>query len=128
MADIFKILSISFLCLFTPSCASPEAPVAPAANPEKLSCRLGETIEVLLESNPTTGYQWFVVDAGNPNLKLLGSEYRPSSASENLCGAGGNTAFYFKAVAAGTSSLKFKYARPWENAPLKCSAYEVSIR
>ena len=75
----------------------------------------GKTIEIKLESNPTTGYGWILSDDYDKNIiSLISTEYKQSSSGENLVGAGGYEYFYFKAGSRGETVLVLNYARPWE--------------
>lgn len=71
---------------------------------------------ITLAANPTTGFQWTVVEFDKDLLSLSSSVYqRPDT---KLIGAGGHMLFTFtlnkgKAYPQSTN-LVFKYARPWE--------------
>ena len=89
-----------------------------------------QELTVVLESNPTTGYQWSVkVNVAG----VLDAVDEPSYASRvgdaRLVGAGGATTFRFRAVDAGTTTLVFTYRRPWEAnlPPAKIVRYEVAV-
>jgi len=62
-----------------------------------------------LEANPTTGYQWVVLDPGV--VELTSESHDPQS---NAVGAGGNTILTFSPIARGTADLTLGYLRPWE--------------
>jgi inhibitor of cysteine peptidase len=71
---------------------------------------------VKLEANPTTGYQWSVVQYDKDLLTLSGSKYQ--SRKTQLIGAGGQMLFTFtlnkgKSYPAMTKMV-FKYERSWE--------------
>lgn len=61
-------------------------------------------------------------------VKLLSSEYL--HADSNLIGAGGKEKWTFVAIAAGQTSIFFKYVRPWEKGKLPETevAYTVIVR
>lgn len=71
-------------------------------------------LEVKLDANPTTGYEWtYQIDgeAVQPN----GDEFIPSSDSvEPKTGEGGVHTFNFKANGSGEAAITFTYARSWE--------------
>ncbi|MDP8258251.1 MAG: protease inhibitor I42 family protein [Candidatus Aadella gelida] len=72
---------------------------------------VGQVLECRLEANPTTGFEWQVVQFGG-NLKSVGpDEYVRRS---NMVGFGGTKIFRFNAVKAGIEELKFEYLRAWE--------------
>ncbi|AOW57460.1 TPA: protease inhibitor I42 family protein [Legionella pneumophila] len=71
---------------------------------------------VSLAANPTTGYQWSVVEFDKNLLTLSNSIYeKPKS---NLIGAGGKMLFTFNLNKGKTypaqTKMVFKYARSWE--------------
>lgn len=104
-----KTLVSLILCLASLlACADEEALNIDTSSPQ---------FTVTLASNPTTGYQWSVVDF-NKNLFTLESAVyqRPQT---KLIGAGGNMVFTFNLNKGknypSTSQMIFNYARPWES-------------
>ena len=85
----------------------------------------GDTLELVLDGTPTTGYIWetdFVVPSaikpvGNPDFK---------AASQRL-GAGGSYTFRFQAVAEGQATLTLIYHRPFESQPAPLKTCEVTV-
>lgn len=74
------------------------------------------SFEVVLPSNPTTGFQWSVIRFDKTFLTLSNSVYE--KPKNNLIGAGGQMHFRF-ALQQGKSYPKsteivLKYARSWE--------------
>lgn len=69
-----------------------------------------------LPSNPTTGYQWTVVNFDKSFLQLKASQY--IAPKTKLIGAGGQMQFNFALVNGksypASTTLQFKYLRPWE--------------
>ena len=72
------------------------------------------TIE--LPANPTTGYQWSVVNYNKALLRLERSSY--IRAETKLIGSGGQMQYVFSLkpcdIFPAQTTLTFKYARPWE--------------
>ncbi len=96
----------------------------------RLSVQQGKTIEIKLESNPTTGYGWILSDDYDKNIiSPVSTEYKQSRSGENLVGAGGYEYFYFKAGSRGETVLVLNYARPWEEGidPIDVFKIEVSV-
>jgi inhibitor of cysteine peptidase len=88
----------------------------------------GQVLTVTLESNPTTGYSWEWVDAGDGVLRQVGeAEFKSSS---NLVGAPGTETLRFSAEKAGRTTIKLVYHRPWEKdvEPLETFAVQVVVR
>lgn len=71
---------------------------------------------VKLPANPTTGFQWKVVQFDKNLLTLSNSQYQ--KAQTNLIGAGGQMAFTFtlnnKKNLPEKTKMTFKYSRSWE--------------
>jgi inhibitor of cysteine peptidase len=72
----------------------------------------GDTLEVSLEGNPSTGYTWEIVSG----LDLLEQEVEPefSAASQQVVGSSGIVRFEFKPVSTGETVLELVYLRPFE--------------
>jgi len=92
----------------------------------------GQTLILTLESNPTTGYRWEVVEAQDAVLRQTGeavftvaSELDPPPP-----GTGGVEVFRFEAVEAGETLLELVYHRPWEEGvePLETYSIQVTVR
>lgn len=78
---------------------------------EKLS--VGDVLELVLEGNPTTGYQWQVKALDMDVLDWAeGPTYTPSQPQR--IGSGGTYRFRFKAIKRGKALLRLEYRRPWE--------------
>jgi inhibitor of cysteine peptidase len=92
----------------------------------------GQVIVLTLESNPSTGYRWEVVDADNAVLQQVGeAEFTIASELDPPPpGTGGVEEFRFEAIGAGETTLKLVYHRPWEEGvePLETFAVEVVVR
>ena len=76
----------------------------------------GDSVRVVLDANPTTGYRWSVKNDHPEWIKLQSQQYiRQSSA----VGAGGQRVFEFSLTDMGRQQdhilLMFTYARPWES-------------
>ena len=73
--------------------------------------RVGETIEVTLPENASTGYSWTVDRLDADIVQQHSAESRnPAKA----IGAPGTILFTFEAVKAGTGEIALKYWRSWE--------------
>jgi len=77
-----------------------------------LAVSVGQTFQVILCSNASTGFAWEVPTwTGDPSVELvqLGKD-APATA---LPGAAGTQVFTFKATAAGTTRIEVVYSQPW---------------
>jgi inhibitor of cysteine peptidase len=90
---------------------------------------VGQQLQIALESNPTTGYQWTVDGAIPPQLELVG-EPKYTAGSTGAVGAGGIQGWTFAGKTAGECVLKLKYSRSFEPgvAPAKTFSVTVTVR
>ena len=99
-------------------------------NPEKpIHCRVGETFSIILDSNPSTGYQWRLANSSDGGLlKLIGSKYRASKIK--LEGTGGKEIWSFEALSVAQKTIVFEYVRPCEEdkEPVKRMTFMVNIQ
>lgn len=74
----------------------------------------GDTFTIVLESNPTTGYQWnFGAPPCDKQVMSLRDD-RSIQPDTQLCGAPGKRSLSFQAEGAGRTGLNLVYVRPWE--------------
>jgi len=80
-------------------------------NNRTLDIPVGETVQIILSENATTGYRWAVESTDSEFIEALGSEPRyPAKA----VGSGGEVAFAFRGKEAGTGEIVLKQWRKWE--------------
>ncbi len=118
-----KFLFSSLALLLLAACAS-EPPPKPRP-PQPLLTELdhgktvhlvvGETVDLHLESNPTTGYSWSSLRL--PEQKVVKQTHHAYQGPEStlLVGAGGKEHWRFMAVAEGKTGLDLLYRRAWED-------------
>jgi predicted secreted protein len=73
----------------------------------------GDSIQVRLPSNPTTGYSW-TVSSNAPSVLAAVGEPKFEPAAKPLPGAAGTQTFPFRVVGGGGAFLELVYARPFE--------------
>jgi inhibitor of cysteine peptidase len=117
MRTFFVMSFILIFALFS-GCGTNGSSLTDADNGKQISMRPGEILTLTLESNPTTGYSWQVMELDSAVLTQEGDpEYKQSSGAEGLVGAGGTETFRFKAVGSSETTLELGYTRPWESVP-----------
>jgi inhibitor of cysteine peptidase len=84
---------------------------------------IGETFELRLGENPTTGYRWELESPGGPVLELVQDSFAPG---EHAIGAGGERHWVFRAVQAGLARLELSQRRSWEARGVR--SFAVTIR
>jgi len=101
--------------------------VTPAAvSGTSVNAKVGDTVVVSLDANPTTGYEWRF-SAGD-TFTIESSKYVPDPNPENLAGKGGTQVVTLKVTKAGTSDLTGSYVRPWETpSPSPAAAATVTV-
>lgn len=105
------------LALFS-GCGSRDHLVTASDNGSEIRLKTGETMVIRLESNPTTGYSWQVLEIDNSVLEQDGdSEFKTAPGNEGSVGAGGEETIRFKALGPGKITLTLGYMRPWEDLP-----------
>src|SRR5579863_1192210 len=98
----------------------------------KISVAKGDTFEIELYGNASTGYNWDVqVVAGKARLLSHVSEPPAYIAKSNIFagGGGGNENFVFVAEEAGEIDIKADYKRSWESKPAaKSVSFNISVK
>lgn len=93
-------------------------------NGKEVELPVGETIEVRLPENRTTGYQWVLESSAKAVSSLLNDEVEPGS----LMGGPGIHHWYFRTDRAGSGHIKLSYRRPWEETEKPQRTFELDIR
>ena len=89
----------------------------------------GQILIVTLESNPTTGYSWEMVEDPNLILEQIGkAEFKPVEQSNPpIVGAGGWEVFRFEAISPGRQTLGLVYRRPWETGAEPAKTFSIDV-
>ena len=89
----------------------------------------GDSLEITLEGNPTTGYLWVLFFGNDSVLKSAGDyAFKQDMAPAGSVGVGGTFIFKFQAISKGTAHLEFGYQRPWEKHIPPMEAFQVEVR
>ena len=70
-------------------------------------------VDLYFPSNPTTGYAWFA-EAADPTVIGIRDLYFEDSSELGFTGPGGTHWFHLSGLQPGTTSVSFRYVRPWE--------------
>jgi inhibitor of cysteine peptidase len=100
-------------------------------NGRQIELTNGQTFNVTLESNPSTGYSWEVVELNNNILHQTGeAESQPNTTKKIMPGAPRMDTFQFEVINTGQTTLKIVYHRIWEKdvAPMKTFLVELFVR
>ena len=114
----FVVMSFFLALALFSGCDAHGINLTGADNNGQIAAKSGDTLILTLDSNPTTGYSWQVMEIDNAVLVQNGNpEYKQSAGSEGLVGAGGTEIFHFNVVGTETTTLELGYMRPWESVP-----------
>jgi predicted secreted protein len=83
-----------------------------AQQPGKIALHVGDEATVTLSGNPSTGYTWKILSVNRDILKLVGRKFVRSKKGGGVVGASGLYVFRFRALKAGTTTLRLVYLRP----------------
>jgi predicted secreted protein len=74
---------------------------------------LGDSFEISLRENPTTGFRWRVHAGAEPVCRLTEDDFQPG----RLPGAGGIHRWRFLAAQAGETRIRLSLERSWGKSP-----------
>lgn len=87
---------------------------------------VGDTLNVTLEGNPTTGYNWEAQSLDTTILKQVGQPtFTPTSSA---IGSGGQITLSFEAAGKGQTTLNLIYHRSFETGVAPLHTYQVTVQ
>lgn len=90
------------------------APVQTFTDPDSgttVTLRPGGELNLKLDSNPTTGYYWYLKDIDASLVDQISEGYFADPAPEGMVGSGGHQMFVFEALTTGKADLVLSYER-----------------
>lgn len=100
--------------------------VTDADNGKSFTVRTGDHIQITLNSNPTTGYEWAVQTIDDTVLSYQGSKY--DSANTGLVGSGGMQTLTFRAELPGDSPIELKYWRSFQGDSSIGQTFSIQVK
>lgn len=91
--------------------AAPVQTFTDPASGTDITLRPGGKLNLKLDSNPTTGYFWYLKDIDASQIDHLTDDYKADPAPEGVVGSGGHQLFVFEALSTGNSNLVLSYER-----------------
>jgi inhibitor of cysteine peptidase len=127
---LFSNLLLSLLVFFASAFAFAQNQPLTTSDPQK-SIMVGKsnpTFTIILSSNPTTGYSWFLKSIDTDLIKPVNKVF--IAPNKGLIGAGGYEKWTFQIKPGGFSvpqnfSITMVYARPWEMQGVQISTFKV---
>lgn len=93
-------------------------------NGKQIDLPTGETLEVSLPENKTTGFQWVLESSAKGVFSLVSDELEPG----RLIGEPGIHRWLFRAERAGSDRIEMFYRRPWEEKEKPQRRFLLSVR
>ena len=93
-----------------------------------VTVNVGDSLIVALDSNPTTGFEWALVNISDTSvIQKVHDEYiAPEPTSSPLVGQPGEELWTFQPLKAGSATIEMMYARPWESVP-PAQRFNISV-
>lgn len=88
--------------------------------------KLGDTISIMLEANPSTGYTWELAPDVSTTLRMSGQPTYTANGPV-IPGSSGQMNFRFSAVTPGKTTLKLIYHRPWEKNVAPIQVFDLNV-
>ncbi len=96
-----------------------------SSNGQIVEAPIGDTIEIRLPENPTTGFRWHLTSDGSPECSLVHDDF---SAPLSPPGKGGMHTWRFEAVRAGECNIELRSRRRWETSPERERTFTIHVR
>jgi inhibitor of cysteine peptidase len=93
-------------------------------NGRTIDVRLGETVQVTLPENATTGYRWAIDRYDEDAIEALSTEARYAAKA---VGSGGEVTFSFRGKTIGTGEIALKNWRQWEGDSSVISRFRLRL-
>ncbi len=137
-ARILSCALFALVCVFAGACNSggdaldkPKQIILDGSKTDSGECELGSQIVVVLEGNPTTGYEWILEKYDPSALTFNGSSFANKMISRKT-GEGGLYRFFFRAKKVGKTSVLLNYSRRWEAErgvpPIDSAKFEIDVK
>lgn len=85
---------------------------------------LGDSFEISLGENPTTGFRWKMHAGAEPVCNLTEDEFQPG----RLPGAGGIHRWRFLATQTGETTIGLSLERSWRHGPEPAKRFSLRVR
>lgn len=100
-------------------------------NPDQtIEATAGTTFQIIIDSNPTTGYHWEIVGELDKSMVEFVSKDYKSTSQPGLAGGGGMDIWTFKAVSTGKTKITLGYYPPSNNPtdPAQTETFSIEVK
>jgi inhibitor of cysteine peptidase len=110
-----------------PTAETPSSLPEPTDPTQLITVKTGETFELVLSSNPSTGYHWEIIPESDGNgVELVSQDY--VAEQPVMPGSGGVDVWTFRALNAGDITITLGYYPPDEGAePEEIATFSVQV-
>ncbi len=130
-----RLYIVVALLMFNFTCKSLKnsAPVYSSSTNMDIKIKTGQTFEIELESTPSSGFQWLIIEPLDDKIEFVDTRYDDPPKEDNPDGFMINNAVrewkVFKALKSGEASLQLKYAQPFnpDDPEAEVQTYQVII-
>jgi predicted secreted protein len=95
-----------------------------SSNGKQIDMPIGETLEIRIQENRTTGFQWVLESGAAGVLSLVSEEVEPGSK----IGEPGIHRWHFRTERAGSDRIELSYRRPWEKKEKPQRSFALDVR
>jgi inhibitor of cysteine peptidase len=98
-------------------------------NGRELNLQVGETLEISLAENASTGYRWAVTPESADRFANILHRGKAAAEGEGIPpGKPGVRRFFLEALEPGTADVELEYRRPWETGKPAARAFKLRVR
>jgi inhibitor of cysteine peptidase len=120
------VMSVFLGMVLFAGCGTGQTHLTGSDNGATLQISPGDTVAIALDSNPTTGYSWQIIQMDDSLLQLMREpEFQADNEENQLVGAPGTETFTLQALATGQATLILGYSRPWEETVPPVEMYTI---
>lgn len=125
---IFALFALTFTC----KSVKTQNTIYSSASGMDITTKVGGTFEIELNSTPSSGFKWILVEPLDDKLQYIDTRYddAPKDNPEGfMINNSVNEWRIFKALKSGTATIQFKYAQPFnpDDPEAEIQTYQVVV-
>lgn len=110
-------------------CFSVDGSVPVPGREIKLNVQAARNFFIILPANPTTGYDWQLLEGHDETiLSFIGRKVETPVSARRVTGAPVREKWSFNAKKSGTTTLRLAYKRSWEPEIISTMTYIVTVK